>query len=666
MSSPIKNLSISSKVALLLLIPLLSVIFYTVKNAKDNYQEWRSSSTTESLMEVAIDLGNLTHRLQIERGATVGFMQSKGERFANDLPGYRTETDKRLVELKGQYARLNNATDLPPAIKSVLDTTLAALDKLGGTRAAASQLSVPAAEVAGYYTQTITAILGTIPAISEQNGDIDVAKRMSAHLALLHAKERNGLERALLAGVFAANKIEPAQYRALLSHIAAQQAYLVSFDSYASKEARELYKQKMAGDFVNEVEAMRKVVVEKVAEGQFEIEPSKWFGVMTAKINALHEVEAYFANQIKALAAERARKARTALTLHTGIDIALLLAMMGMGYSIALGISRPINSLKAGIVQIQNDNDLTRRLEISGKDEVGQVAEAFNHLVGSLQSIIHKVNANAVEVRHLSEKLAATSAQVAGSSAQQSESASSMASAVEEMTVSIAQVAEHAREAQNISQSSSELSTRGSDVILKVVEDMRGIAETVHESSVIIEGLGQQSDQIYSIVQVIKEIADQTNLLALNAAIEAARAGEQGRGFAVVADEVRKLAERTTRSTEEIATMIQKIQSGTRQAVASMAVGVGRVSQGVSLAGQAGDAIRQIQSGAQRVGVAITDISSAFKEQSIASSEIARHVEQVAQMSDENYTATQDNAKSALHLEDLAKSLQGAVEKFRV
>jgi len=661
-----RNLSISSKVVLLLLIPLLSVIFYTVKNATDNYQEWRSSSMTESLMDLAIDLGNLTHRLQIERGATVGFMQSKGERFANDLPGHRTETDKTRAELKGQYAQLNSATNLPPAIKSALDTTLAALDKLGDTRAAASQLRVPTAEIAGYYTQTIATILGTIPAISEQNSDLDVAKRMSAYLALLYAKERNGQERALLAGVFTANKIEPAQYRALLSHIAAQQAYLVNFDNYASKEVRELYKQKMTGDFVKEVEAMQKVVVDKVAEGQFEIEPGKWFGVMSAKINAMHEVEEVFAEQIKTLAAEHARKSHTALTLHSGIAIVLLLAMTGLAYSIALGITRPINSLKAGIVLTQKDNDLTRRLEIGGKDEVGQVAEAFNHLVDSLQSIIRQVNANAAEVLHLSRQLAATSAQTESSSEQQSESASSMAAAVEEMTVSIDQVSEHAREAQKISLSSSELSTRGSDVILRVVEDMRGIAETVHESSAIIEGLGQQSDQIYSIVRAIKEIADQTNLLALNAAIEAARAGEQGRGFAVVADEVRKLAERTTRSTEEIATMIQKIQGGTRQAVASMEVGVERVNQGVSLAGQAGDAIRQIQSGAQRVGVAVTDISSALKEQSIASNEIARNVEQVAQMSDENHMATLDNAKSAQHLEELAISLQGAVEKFKV
>ena len=603
-----KNLSISSRVVLLLLIPLLSVIFYTVKNAENNYQEWRASSSTESMMELAIDLGNLIHRLQIERGATVGFIKSKGEKFANDLPGYRAETDKRLGELKSQYAQTN--TGLPQAVKSALDTVLAGIEKLGDTRAAASQFSIPAPEAAGYYTKTIAGILDAIPAISEQNRDMNAAKRMSAYVALLRAKEQNGQERALLAGVFAVNKIEPAQYRTFLSYIAAQQAYLVSFDNFAPKEVRELYKQKMAGDFVNEVEAMRKVVVDKAAEGQFETDPGKWFSTITAKINTMHEVEDHFAGQIKAVVAEHGHKARTALILHTGIDIVLLLAMIGLGYSIATSITRPINSLKAGIVQVRNDNDLTRRLEISGKDEVGQVADAFNHLADNLQGIIRQVDANAIEVLRLSEQLAATSAQVERGSEQQSVSASSMAVAVEEMTASIDQVAEHAREAQGISQTNRDLSTRGSDVILRVVEDMHGIAETVHESSVIIGGLGQQSDQIYSIVQVIKEIADQTNLLALNAAIEAARAGEQGRGFAVVADEVRKLAERTARSTEEIATMIQKIQGGTKQAVASMEVGVERVNLGVSLAGQAGDAIREIQLGAQRVEVAVIDISS--------------------------------------------------------
>ena len=660
-----KNFKISSRIFLLLVLPLLLLTFYVIKNAKENYQEWSSLSTTASMMDLAVSFGNLTHNLQIERGATAGFVQSKGAKFANELPGYRNETDKRLAELKTQHAKFK-AADLPPALKKEMEAVLSALDQLGDTRDAASQFRISAPEAAGYFTRTLAAILSTISIIAEQSSDIAITKRMVSYQAFLHAKERTGQERALMVPVFTVSKIEPAQYRAFLSHIAAQQTYLGIFSDYATAEASNLYKQKMAGESFSEVETMHKVVMDKAEEGAFGIDPTKWFGTMTAKINALREVESLITEQIQTSSAKRAQDTYASMLLTGGISIAFLLATMGFGYWIVLGITRPIHSLKDTIGEIQKNNDLTKRLDVTSEDELGQVSEAFNLLISGLQSSLNQVMASAGQVLSLSEQLTASASQVADVSHKQSESASSMAAAVEEMTVSIDQVAEHARETQNISQSSSELSNRGSGVIMKVVEDMRSIADTVHESSAIIAELGQQSDQIYSIVQVIKGIADQTNLLALNAAIEAARAGEQGRGFAVVADEVRKLAERTTRSTEDIASMIQKIQNGTKQAVASMEVGVERVNQGVSLAGQAGDAISQIQSGAQQVGVAVTDITSAIKEQSIASSEIARHVEQVAQMSEESSAAAQGNAEAAQYLEKLAISLQGAVKKFKV
>jgi methyl-accepting chemotaxis protein len=195
---------------------------------------------------------------------------------------------------------------------------------------------------------------------------------------------------------------------------------------------------------------------------------------------------------------------------------------------------------------------------------------------------------------------------------------------------------------------------------------MKRIAESVEQSAKLIEELGRQSDRISAIVNVIKDIADQTNLLALNAAIEAARAGESGRGFAVVADEVRKLAERTTKSTQDIASMIASIQSGTSQAVESMHSGVERVAGGVELAMRAGEAMERIKSGALRVVQSVDDISLALKEQSAASVEIAGNVEKIAQMAEENNAAVAGTTATARELERLAAGLQGEIRRYRV
>ncbi len=659
-----RSLSIYSKLILILILPLIGIVIYTGMNVRNHYLEWHSLSTTETLMDLSTSLGDLTHTLQVERGSTAGFIQSNGVKFARELPDYRAATDQMLTKVKAQYASQKN--DLPAPAKQQMDAALDSLKMLDSTRADASRLAIPAKEMAARYTQAIATIQDIIPAIAEQSSDLTVTKLMTAYNAFLNLKERSGQERALLTGVFSADAIEPAQYQALLGHMAAQKAYLHIFDDYATEELLAQYKQAAAGAAFAEVDSMRNVVIAKAAEGQFGIEPTKWFSTMTARIDAMHDIEKKLAGQVHVFATEHAQKAHTSMVLNIVVGVAVLLLTMGLAYKVVLDIVGQVKALHDAIGNIQRDNDLTRRLEVTSDDEIGRTAHAFNLLVDSLQNSIRKVNESAAKVLSFSEMLASTSSQLSSSTSHQSEAASSMAAAVEEMTVSIEQVSENAKHVQEVSQSSNERSSEGSTVILQVTEDMQQIAEAVHASSVIMEELGQQSDQIYSIVQVIKDIADQTNLLALNAAIEAARAGEQGRGFAVVADEVRKLAERTTRSTEEIAAMIGKIQNGTKQAIDSLEVGVERVNREVELAQQAGESIQQIHSGTEEVGQAVDGISSAIREQSAASTEIAKQVEKVAQMSEEISAATQTSSETALEMKALAQSLQGQVAQFKV
>ncbi|MEN6587259.1 MAG: methyl-accepting chemotaxis protein [Sulfuricella sp.] len=364
---------------------------------------------------------------------------------------------------------------------------------------------------------------------------------------------------------------------------------------------------------------------------------------------------------------ESASKSNT--TTKTVVLITLLLGLAigaGQSYATIRSIASRLNLMQTTIGEVEQSSDFSKRVPIDSSDEVGQTAKSFNELMGVLQQSFGVIQDNVTQVSGAAHRLSAVADQVASSSEQGSDDSAEMAATVEEVTVSINHISESAREALSISRKSGELSIEGGKIIHEAASEMTKIADTVRRTSQTIEELGQHSNDISAIVQVIKDVADQTNLLALNAAIEAARAGEQGRGFAVVADEVRKLAERTTKATEEITQMIGAIQGSAHAAVAAMSGTVSMVDGGVSLANQAGDAINQIRDGAHQVTQVVNDISVALVEQSAASNNLAGHVEKVAQLTERNSAAAGESAKEAQHMDELAGSMRETVSRFRI
>ncbi len=310
--------------------------------------------------------------------------------------------------------------------------------------------------------------------------------------------------------------------------------------------------------------------------------------------------------------------------------------------------------------------DLTRPMPRAGEDEIGDLMAKLGVMRNTLHELIASISQNMQGLNQAAGELSSSAAGSARTTEMQAEAASSMAASVEQLSVSIDQVEEHAREARNVTLASSAQSSESGHIIHEAAAEMGHIADAVNNTAGTIKELEGYSDQISSIVQVIKDIADQTNLLALNAAIEAARAGEQGRGFAVVADEVRKLAERTGNSTQEIGGMIGKIQQGTQRAVQEMQAGVKRVGDGVKLAHQAGDSVTGIRDSAERTTRAVDDINLALKEQAVAARDIAQKVERIAQGSEENSAAVAQTAAAAHRLEQLAGELNGLAARFRV
>ena len=241
-----------------------------------------------------------------------------------------------------------------------------------------------------------------------------------------------------------------------------------------------------------------------------------------------------------------------------------------------------------------------------------------------------------------------------------------MAASVEEFAVSISQVADLAQEASNITRDEYGAAQTGGGVVNEVKGEMEVLVDSVKESGQLVASLGKRSAEIEGIVRLIQDVAEQTNLLALNAAIEAARAGEQGRGFAVVADEVRKLAERTAKATSEISQVIHGVRTETEQVVAKMQIVENDVNSGVAKVEKAGEALEGIRTQSERSASVVDDIASATHEQSAASNEVARKLESIAQMIEETAAITAQNRESAADLGTLATQLQNLVRRFEI
>ncbi|PAT00010.1 MAG: hypothetical protein BSR46_05290 [Candidatus Dactylopiibacterium carminicum] len=403
----------------------------------------------------------------------------------------------------------------------------------------------------------------------------------------------------------------------------------------------------------------------EVVRGAFSLSPATFINEAGAVQQSLHAAYAPLREVLDQRLAARV-EALEARFWYSSLIGALLVGMLCyISAALMMSIFDGVARLAEGATRI-GEGELGHRIEYLARDELETVSSQFNRMAAGLATTLGSVRQSVEALQSAAESLASTADRVSDGSVRQSESAASMAASVEEMTVGVEEIARNASAADSAASESGELSVEGGKVVEHAVSEMAQIADSVNQSSAVIAELGQNSARISSIVQSIKDIADQTNLLALNAAIEAARAGEDGRGFAVVADEVRKLAERTTSATKEIAGMVGAIQAGTGRAVTAMQGGVLRVQEGLELTRRSGAAMNGIREESSRVLHSVSEISQALREQSSACTDIARHVEAVAQMAEENNAVIGQARDTARTLVTLAEELTREVRRFRL
>ncbi|MEM9418880.1 MAG: methyl-accepting chemotaxis protein [Planctomycetota bacterium] len=352
-------------------------------------------------------------------------------------------------------------------------------------------------------------------------------------------------------------------------------------------------------------------------------------------------------------------------TMVISLSLVTVIAAIGIAWFLRRSICPPLARTVEAAKRVA-EGDLTARVDVRSNDEVGDLGRNFNEMADNIAKIIIEVNGTASEVAAAATEIAATSEQISAGMDEQSSQVTQISAAVEEMSASVIEVARKSAAASNNAEQSGQAASEGGEVVDQTIGEINAIREAVDASSNSVAELGKRGEQIGEIIEVINDIADQTNLLALNAAIEAARAGEHGRGFAVVADEVRKLADRTTQATEEIGASIQAIQTETTSAVERMKTGSQQVESGVSKATDAGRSLTQIVSNAREVAGMIQSIAAATEEQSATSEEVARNVENIANVIQESNDGTRQAAIAAQQLSERAERLQGLVCKFKV
>jgi methyl-accepting chemotaxis protein len=310
--------------------------------------------------------------------------------------------------------------------------------------------------------------------------------------------------------------------------------------------------------------------------------------------------------------------------------------------------------------------DLTVQIAMQARDELRLVADQVNIMSRRFHELVSRVLRSTSEVATASEELSAVSEQTNQGIREQLSQTDQVATAVNEMSATVQEVARSAASASDATRSAQEESQTGHQVVQDTISTINALAEEIRATAASVRQLGADSDNIGKVLDVIRSVAEQTNLLALNAAIEAARAGEQGRGFAVVADEVRTLAGRTQQSTQEIQSIITSLQNGAHQAVQAMEASETRTDEGVAMAARAGGALEAITRSVTTIADMSAQIASAAEQQTGVAEEINRSVLQIAQVSDQNAAASTQTASSSTELARLAEELNGMVSTFRV
>jgi methyl-accepting chemotaxis protein len=608
--------SIVSRLLLLVSLPLLALLVAAGVGSGNEWGKYKATHETELLMPMGVALSDVVHNLQIERGSSTGFSTSGGKKFGDVVSKRREVTDASIAALK-KTAQAAPAL-VAPALERLADLTSA--------REAITALKKTGPQTASYYTETISILLKSLAAISVQDVDSSVARKMTAFFALVKGKEWAGQERAFLTGVFVSDIVSMAQLQGFMERLFKQDTNFEVFQTYASEAEKQAFQAVAEKPYAKEVARMRQLLAEKNTAGQFGVASEVWFDQATQRIDAIRQIEQGLSDDILAIARDGAAVAYQKFLIYLGATLFFVALTLALSFRIIRNLLRELGGEPAYATAIAQEvaaGNLMLKIDTKPKDR-SSLLFALKSMVDKLSHVVTDVNGGAQALASAAEQISATAQNLSQAASEQAAGVEETSASMEQMTASIAQNTENAKITDGMASKASKDAVEGGQAVAATVEAMKQIAKKIG---------------------IIDDIAAQTNLLALNAAIEAARAGEHGKGFAVVAAEVRKLAERSQIAAQEIGEV---------------------AGNSVELAEKAGRLLAEIVPNIRKTSDLVQEITAASTEQTSGVSQINAAVGQLSQTTQQNAAASEELAATSEEMSGQAEQLQQTMMFFRV
>jgi len=657
----LSDISFKRKIIILLTLPILGFLWLSISSISKSISTTNEMSSLNQLTRLSVVYSELVHELQKERGMTAGYLGSKGNKFGNELSVQRKAADSK----RNQHTNYWQSAQIDISeIRQLNDSINQHLSKIGSIRSQVDSQSIALSDALAYYTQLNNKLLSVSGLIADISADSTISKETIAYYNFLQGKERAGIERAVLNNTFSKNEFGEGMLIKFIALVTEQDTYFTNFNVLTNDINKQFYAQQLNHDSINEVNKLRDLA--KTRLSQFDIDPVYWFTQATARIGQLKKIENEIASSLLVLTEKKSQTAQTSMIINIIIFSLIIVVAAVISLFTIKDLSARVKDLTSVMASVRENNDLTVRATHLDKSELGVISASLNSTLEQFSHVIDNLSNSSMALASAAEETSQTCQYNSTSMVEQQDQIGLIATAIEELSTTINEVANKTQQTAESAKLADSQAHSGLGTVQNSYQSIESLAAEIDGLAEKVTRLHESSNNINNVIDVIKSVADQTNLLALNAAIEAARAGEQGRGFAVVADEVRTLAQRTQESTSEIEGFITSLQSDVEAAFSVIDNSQKKASVAVRDSRNVEQILEGISKSVSKIFSMMEQVATATEEQAVVTQDIAKNVMIVEEKSTESTTGATQIASTAKEQSELATSLKNLANTFKI